>query len=290
MPENQILIVGSYCHDELKLTDGQVVRALGGSSAYLGRFLSALRVGFTIVAKVGEDFSYTTEVLQPPLVTKSQPTTAFRHEYVECETGTQRRERFAQVCEPLSAADVAKVAGSRRFAIGIACGVALETGLDVVREMRARTRWLIADAQSLLREPGAGGEVRLARFENTPFAAESALFDVIKFSETEARYANLQALAGHAHVIVTRGPRGALLYERGSRRLVECPAFAAREIDSTGAGDSFLAGFGFGLLNGLPLEQSLRAGNYCGALAVSQQGVPRIDARDLGLLLNQHEH
>ena len=45
-----------------------------------------------------------------------------------------------------------------------------------------------------------------------------------------------------------------------------------RPVDTTGAGDSFAAGFIYGLSQGWSLEESARFGNECGARAVQQIG------------------
>jgi len=43
-------------------------------------------------------------------------------------------------------------------------------------------------------------------------------------------------------------------------------------IDTTGAGDCFNAGFLYGVLRGMTLDDSLRCGNICGALSTEASG------------------
>jgi sugar/nucleoside kinase (ribokinase family) len=66
------------------------------------------------------------------------------------------------------------------------------------------------------------------------------------------------------------GARGACA-RRGTEH-VACPGFRVEAIDTTGAGDSFDAGFLYGYLSGLGLEASLRWGCACGALATTRVG------------------
>jgi bifunctional ADP-heptose synthase (sugar kinase/adenylyltransferase) len=74
---------------------------------------------------------------------------------------------------------------------------------------------------------------------------------------------------------MTEGELGCTVYEKN--REYRVPAFPAVEIDPTGAGDCFLAGFAAGLIKGYPLEKAVRLGNYFGSLAVGQVGVPKLD-------------
>jgi sugar/nucleoside kinase (ribokinase family) len=64
-------------------------------------------------------------------------------------------------------------------------------------------------------------------------------------------------------------------------REVHCLGFRVAAIDTTGAGDSFNAGFLYGHLNGMELADSLRWGCACGALATTRvggiEGQPRVD-------------
>jgi sugar/nucleoside kinase (ribokinase family) len=70
--------------------------------------------------------------------------------------------------------------------------------------------------------------------------------------------------------VIKRGAQGALAVSGGNR--LTAPAFPVTPIDTTGAGDSFNAGFLFQQLQGASLEQSLRWGNACGALSTLTLG------------------
>jgi sugar/nucleoside kinase (ribokinase family) len=60
------------------------------------------------------------------------------------------------------------------------------------------------------------------------------------------------------------------VFEQGSEVVV--PGFAVQEIDPTGGGDCFCAGFTAGLLEGLRPPDAARFANAVGALAVTRRG------------------
>lgn len=66
------------------------------------------------------------------------------------------------------------------------------------------------------------------------------------------------------------GARGALGVRNGETVIV--PSIPVSVIDTVGAGDSFDAGFIYGVLQGWPLEKSLRVGAICGALSTRKAG------------------
>src|SRR6266700_1079992 len=76
-------------------------------------------------------------------------------------------------------------------------------------------------------------------------------------------------------VAVKLGAAGALAAAPGGRRTVRAavPSAAAGTVaDTTGAGDSFDAGFLYGHLSGWPLDRSLALGCACGALSTRAAG------------------
>jgi len=71
-------------------------------------------------------------------------------------------------------------------------------------------------------------------------------------------------------VVVKLGPAGAVAAapdRRGPVVRASVPSMAAAVEDTTGAGDSFDAGFLFGHLSGWPLERALALGCACGTLS-----------------------
>ena len=78
-------------------------------------------------------------------------------------------------------------------------------------------------------------------------------------------------LAGAARLVVAKmGPVGAVACD-GSE-LTRARAFPATVLDTTGAGDSFDAGFLASWLAGDPVERALAVGNACGALSTRALG------------------
>jgi sugar/nucleoside kinase (ribokinase family) len=84
------------------------------------------------------------------------------------------------------------------------------------------------------------------------------------------------ALALRAGLVVAKmGPDGAVAAE--GERLIHLPAPSIDAVDTTGAGDSFDAGFLSSWLAGDPVEQALALANACGA--ISTQALGGVDAQ-----------
>jgi sugar/nucleoside kinase (ribokinase family) len=82
-------------------------------------------------------------------------------------------------------------------------------------------------------------------------------------------------LASHARIVAMKADmEGALLFRQGDGPAapLRLPALQVDFVEATGAGDSFDAGFLSRYLSGAPLDDCLRFGNACGALAVTYTG------------------
>lgn len=84
------------------------------------------------------------------------------------------------------------------------------------------------------------------------------------------------------NVVVTLGAKGCLVASRDGQR-VELPAAPVQHVvDTTGAGDSFAAGYLYGLVNGLGAETSAAIGATVAAEVVSHLGArAQVDLREL---------
>ncbi|MEM9955405.1 MAG: sugar kinase [Chloroflexota bacterium] len=71
-------------------------------------------------------------------------------------------------------------------------------------------------------------------------------------------------------IVITQGKAGCTIYHKD--KIEQVTGFSVKEVDPTGAGDCFDAGFLSGWLSGKSLYDSAYLANACGALAVTKQG------------------
>ncbi|KAG2546039.1 inositol 3-kinase [Panicum virgatum] len=281
-PALEGLVVGSYCHDVL-IRGGRVVgETLGGAAAFVSNVLDAASpreeeeqeaAPFVVVSKVGRDFAYASApapARRPPLLCAS-PTTSFHAQFSEAAASAHapdRELRRVRACDPIYPADLP----DRRFAYGLAVGVAGEVLPETLERMIRLCRAVLVDAQALIRAFDADGAVCHVSLEDTPYARLLPRVAFLKASSEEAPYVGVETARRRCCVIVTEGRDGCrLFWDGGEARVAPFPAV---QVDPTGAGDSFLAGFAAGLLWGLPATDAALLGNFFGAAAVSQVGVP----------------
>lgn len=106
------------------------------------------------------------------------------------------------------------------------------------------------------------------------------LIDYITPNEDEARYftdkndpdsmADVFLRLGVKNVVIKLGAKGCYLKNRDLS--LSLPAFQVDAVDSTGAGDNFVAGFVSEIIRGTSIEDALRFGNACGALCSTKVG------------------
>jgi sugar/nucleoside kinase (ribokinase family) len=92
-----------------------------------------------------------------------------------------------------------------------------------------------------------------------------------QLTRTRSSRSALKALGTKVRcAVIKRGPRGALAIQDGA--MATGSGFKVTPVDTTGAGDSFDAGFLSAYLRKEPLAECLRIGNACGALSATRVG------------------
>ena len=106
------------------------------------------------------------------------------------------------------------------------------------------------------------------------------MIDYMTPNEDEAKYftgkdtpdemADVFLDCGVRNVIIKLGANGCLLKNRNER--IRLSGYAVNAIDTTGAGDNFLAGFVSEILRNEGAENALRFANACGTIATTAVG------------------
>lgn len=258
----EILVVGNYCHDTLVRPSGNE-EVLGGSSSYISMALAAKKLAFEVVAKVGEDFRYSSQVMRPAMVIKEKRTSHF----IDTFSNGMRLSQVRAVGPQIYPEDLPRA----RAKIGIACGVLNEILPETLIALREQVDYLIVDVQGLIRQVNSDGSLQHLFLKESDFLKLLPLIDVLKANRFESQYLKDISFQ-NTKLVITDGSQGSVLVESGNE--VRIPSPEAQELDATGAGDSYIAGFAIGMNQGLDLKKSIRLGNEYGAYAVQVVGVP----------------
>ena len=114
----------------------------------------------------------------------------------------------------------------------------------------------------------------------TPNQNEARVLTGIPTDTLEGARAAGQALLarGVPAVIITLGAQGALLVQ--PERCLHLPGVAVEALDTSGAGDAFMAGLAVALGEGKSFEEAIRFANLAGALATTRPGaMPSMPSR-----------
>ena len=95
--------------------------------------------------------------------------------------------------------------------------------------------------------------------------------DLIVVNEIEAAYYGDSLHRGGGRVVVTKGAKGAAMYQRGVEMAWATPP-AVEAVDATGAGDAFVAAIVVALLEGMDPAEALKFACAAGAVAATRAG------------------
>jgi ribokinase len=150
-------------------------------------------------------------------------------------------------------------------------GLMPEVSMKVARVARDRGLPVVLDAGR--DRPGMRA---LAAVCTHVVAAEQYAFD-LGWDGTANGFSRLAEQCGYPVFTVTCGVRGSYTWA-SSGSLVHVPAFPVVALDTTGAGDVFHGGYGYGLLQGWELPRIIRFASAAAALKCRQlggrQGIP----------------
>lgn len=159
-----------------------------------------------------------------------------------------------------------RIVQENRFRAYIVCPNPDPKILDVMREAKKNGALIVMDCywdEELMQ-----GEVLREQMKLADYFLPNAM-EACAISGEEVMVKAMAKLSGMTnHLIVKNGHHGVLYYRNGKIETMDA-VHLGEAVDTTGAGDNFVAGFTYGLLQGYPLEKALRCGAICGAKSVT---------------------
>lgn len=277
LPQRRGLLAGNYCHDVI-IRDGVVVaQTLGGAASFISAVLDALSLRYTLISKVGHDFSYATN--RDPIVLPDSSTTLFHAHFDSAIDGgdgahQDRVLKRISACDPIRPSDLP----DSRFDFGMAVGVGGEILPETLERMIEACDTVFVDIQALIRVfDEIDGTVRLVDLRESGFFHLLPRIGFLKASGEEVSAMDIEEVRKLCCVVVTNGKHGCTVYWKDGE--VQVGPFPTNQVDPTGAGDSFLGGFAAGLVQEMAVPDAALLGNFFGSLTVGQIGVPKFDSR-----------
>ncbi len=298
----RVLVVGHVTHD--RTATGTVP---GGSALYTAKLYRALGAEVHVVSAVGDDFAHPEALADiEHSVARGGRTTTFTNRYGEDGVRTQHIEAVAAELSPAQVpaawrdADVvhlAPVFGEIELArwiealrawrdLGAAARRGPTVAIGIQGWLRARAPRAPAERAGLAtgggpatgEPPPAGDRVVAADWCPAPEALRAVDIGFVSEEDLRGQGGMLARLtAALPVVIVTDGVHGARALGRPGRELVRAGIYPVREVDATGAGDTFAAALLWARAGGAALSAAVGVGTAAASLVVERAPIADVD-------------
>ena len=275
-------VVGHIAIDRIRTRSGEW-QQLGGPPTYVSLITNLIGIPLIAATKVGGDFpsEYTSELAMRGLdirgaVVPSAETTRFVLDYTSAERGLG----YESLCAPIEPWDVEELPDA-----SILAPIVGEIPLKTLRALKSGT--LALDPQGFVRRLEPEGSISFRPWRDVELLSRLSLF---KASERELHLVTGEGgWTGLGHLvglgvkvaIETRGGEGANIRYAGGRMIV--PVYSGETVDTTGAGDAFIAGFFSAYASGEEVEWCAALGTAAASAVVETVG-PRIKIEKAELL------
>lgn len=299
----KIGLLGAVCFDEIIALDGTRSESFGGILYNAAAFSSILGDEDTLVplSNLGADryeaaldqFKRLPHVDTSGLVRCPEPLT---HVQLTWKTDSWRDERILHKMPPFTLAALSKVLDCDAVHINFINGTELD--LETLKAFRAVFSGLISlDAHQIISRFDADGKRDIVGFRD--WQEWAPYVDILQCNEFEiatmiepkptltadfVRAARAICASGPRAVVVTLGPDGALVAHRhdGAYHAAELGVLPQKSIaDTTGCGDSFSAGFLWGMLKYDDAVTALACGTAVAGVNARYNGIGQLaEAKD----------
>jgi sugar/nucleoside kinase (ribokinase family) len=288
-----VCVIGHVTKDIISVGQTTTATTPGGTAYYTSVGLTKFGLRVAVVTKVAkEDEDLLLGNLKGEKIAlfcqESERSSVFENAY-SAENLDTRLQRIRSIGTPFSPEDVEAIAATA-FHVGPL--TSQDISIDLLKQLAKRPGIVSLDGQGMLRSAHVG-EVREEDWLDKE--AGLAYVDILKTDEKEAlilsgqkvldRAAAALASLGPKEVIVTMGSRGSLIYAQ--QTLHSVPYFVPRKTGyPTGCGDTYMAGYIYQRLKGVPPEMAGRFAAATATLKMEGPGPFRGSEADVRALLS----
>ena len=278
-----ILALGNPVYDYIETKKVKTPgRILSGCSTNAALALAKMGRDVTLIGAVGDDFrlSMTDQLNRyniKSVLQASRETGGFSLIYYD-DFGSRHLDLLGRA-DAIDKVDSGLLKKAEAVLIG---PILKEISFDLITEIRRNFEGLFfCDPQGLLRDTGEDGRI----YHKKPEGIEEifGLFDIVKPNELEAQVltgidcrrdpfeaARIIKGWGPKIVIVTLAELGSVIYDGND--FIETPPYQIDLVDSTGAGDTYMAGFVHAYLKGEPLKKCGTFASCVSSIMIEQVG------------------
>ncbi len=262
------VVAGHVAIDNVITVEGEAL-SLGGPPSYICSISKALDLDIKIITRIGNDFpgNYVEEFKKWGFdITKwicGHPTTRFVLDY----TSNPRKMSIDAVCEPITFPN-------QHYDSILFSPIVGEITKEQVQSINSD--FIALDPQGMIREVNPLGEVILKLW--TPETLED--IDLFKTSDEEHAYITgeqnperslkLLSKKGVKVAVITQGSMGSLV--KSGDAVIRIPVYPSKILDTTGAGDCYLAGASSILIDGGSVEWACAYGSALSSAIIETKG------------------
>ena len=276
----EVFLVGHVCLDHVIINNRQLPLRIGGSPIYTGRALDKLQVPLRIISRVGRDIPPKLQLTLPLACLANQsPSHSQTTSYELTYSSPDHRElRLLQKGPNIKRGDLPPPPYDNQ--LFIIAPIAGEVSLELLEYLSTNGAILVIDMQGFIRQFSSNGHVTFKKTLTFPSLCPERT--ILKGSEKEVQYIarstdpllmakSLADLGAHT-VIITQEHKGCCLYSPPNK-IWKIPAYPTpKTVDSTGAGDTFTAGFIAGLIATHDLIEAAKYGNATASFVLETLG------------------
>lgn len=263
----EICCIGHITHDKV-ITPKFEAHMPGGTAYYFAKALSGFKdKSFKLVTAVGDDNKAVIDELKADgidvTVLPSRNSVFFENKY--SENMADRTQRVLAKADPFTVENLKEIKGNI-FHLGTL--LADDFSFEVIKDLSGRGV-VSVDIQGYLREV-VGDQVHPVDYslkkEAMPYIhilkANETEMKVLTGEEDPYKAAKILAEWGCQEILLTLGEKGSLIF--AGENFYEIPAFRAEEVvDTTGCGDTYMAGYLYKRAHGASYEE---AGTFAAAM------------------------